>query len=169
MTPLTGFPCLRENSTVEEAVRQLRSYCPIGSSSPCGFSELMVTDEDGKLIGRVTQQGILRVLFSSLLDTVDIQGFEGKIAEYSDLSTLLNEVLFKEGVNHLNSSLEKVIEKGLRMVPAATDLIHAMSIMVITQQTMLPVVENGRLVGVVKLSEVFGALGDKLVTMNSKI
>ena len=168
MIPLSGFPCMKESGTVQEAIQQLRSFCPIGSTGPCGFSELMVVDDKGGLIGRVTQQGILRVLFSTLLDTVDIKNFEGKTAEYSDLSTLLNGVLMKEGVNHLNASLTKVIEKGVRVLPASTDLIHAMSVMVICKETVLPVEENGKLVGVVKLAEVFGALGDKLIAMNSK-
>ena len=168
MIPLSGFPCMKESGTVQEAIGQLRSFCPIGSAGPCGFSELMVVDDQGKLIGRVTQQGILQVLFSSLLDTVDIKRFEGKTAEYSDLSTLLDGVLIKEGVKHLNASLSRVIEKGIRVLPAATDLIHAMSVMVIGRETVLPVEENGKLVGVVKLSEVFGALGDKLISMNSK-
>ncbi len=168
MIPLSGFPCMKESGTVQEAIQQLRSFCPIGSIGPCGFSELMVVDDQGGLIGRVTQQGILRVLFSTLLDTVDIKNFEGKTAEYSDLSTLLNGVLIKEGVNHLNASLAKVIEKGVRVLPAATELIHAMSVMVINKETVLPVEENGKLVGVVKLAEVFGALGDKLISMNSK-
>ncbi len=153
---------------MQEAIQQLRSFCPIGSSGPCGFSELMVVDDKGGLIGRVTQQGILRVLFSTLLDTADIKAFEGKTAEYSDLTTLLNGVMMKEGVNHLNASLTKVIEKGIRVLPATTDLIHAMSVMVICKETVLPVEENGKLVGVVKLSEVFGALGDKLIAMNGK-
>ncbi len=83
------------------------------------------------LIGRVTQQGILRVLFSTLLDPVDIKGFEGKTIEYSDLTTLLNGVMMKEGDNHLNASLTKVIEKDIRVLPATSDLIHAMSVMVI--------------------------------------
>ena len=168
MMPLSGFPCMKESGTVQEAIQQLRSFCPIGSSGPCGFSELMVVDGQGRLIGRVTQQGILRVLFSTLLDPMDIKNFEGKTAQYSDLSTLLNGVMIKEGINHLNASLTKVIEKGTRVLPAATDLIHAMSIMVICKETVLPVEENGKLVGVVKLAEVFGALGDKLISMNSK-
>ena len=168
MIPLTGFPCMKESGTVQEAIQQLRSFCPIGSSGPCGFSELMVVDDKGGLIGRVTQQGILRVLFSTMLDPVNIKGFEGKTAEYSDLSTLLNGVLIKEGRNHLNASLTAVIEKGIRVLPAATDLIHAMSIMVICKETVLPVEENGKLIGVVKLAEIFGALGDKLISMNSK-
>ena len=168
MIPLSGFPCMKESGTVQEAIQQLRSFCPIGSSGPCGFSELMVVDDKGGLIGRVTQQGILRVLFSSLLDSVDIKNFEGKTAEYSDLSTLLNGVLIKEGVNHLNASLANVIEKGIQVLPVTTDLVHVMSIMVIRRETVLPVEENGKLVGVVKLAEVFGALGDKLISMNSK-
>jgi CBS domain-containing protein len=166
--PLSTFPCLEESCTVQEAIQQLRSFCPIGSSGPCGFSELMVVDKKGSLIGRVTQQGILKTLFSTLLDTVDIKRFEGKTAEYSDLTTLLNGVMIKEGVSHLNASLTKVIERSIRVLPATTDLIHAMSIMVICRETVLPVEESGKLVGIVKLSEVFGALGDKLIAMNSK-
>ncbi len=168
MLPLSAFPCMKESGTVHEAIQQLRSFCPIGSSGPCGFSELMVVDDQGCLIGRVTQQGILRVLFSTLLDSADIKKFEGKTKETSDLVTLLNGVIMKEGVNHLNASLAKVIEKGIRILPASTDLIHAMSVMVMAKETVLPVVDKDKLVGVVKLAEVFGALGDKLIAMNSK-
>ena len=168
MIPLAGFPCMKESGTVQEAIQQLRSFCPLGSSGPCGFSELMVVDDKGGLVGRVTQQGILRVLFSTLLDGVDIKGYAGKTAEYSDLTTLLNGVMLKEGVHHLNASLAKVIEKGIRVLPADCDLVHAMSVMVICKETVLPVLENDKLIGVVKLAEVFGALGDKLMAMNRK-
>ena len=168
MIPLAGFPCLQETSTVQEAIQQLRSFCPIGSSGPCGFNELMVVDAEGGLIGRVTQQGILRVLFSTLLDPADIKAFSGRISEYSDLSTLLNGVLIREGKNHLNAQITEVIERGIRVLPAGTDIIHAMSIMVIGKETVLPVEEDGVLCGVVKLAEIFGAIGDKLISMNSK-
>jgi CBS domain-containing protein len=168
MLPLSAFPCLKESSTVQEAIHELRSFCPIGSSGPCGFNELMVVDDNGGLIGRVTQQGILKVLFSTLLDTDDIKSFEGRTAQYSDLTTLLNGVMIREGVNHLNSPLAKVIEKGIRLLSTSTDLIHAMSLMVICRETVLPVEKDGKLVGVIKLSEVFGAIGDKLISMNSK-
>lgn len=168
MIPLSGFPCMKESGTVQEAIQQLRSFCPIGSSGPCGFSELMVVDEKGGLIGRVTQQGILRVLFSSLLDPLDIKPFEGRTIEYSDLATLLDGVLMKEGVNHLNATVTRVIEKKIRTVSASTDLIHTMSVMIICKETVLPVLEGEKLVGVIKLAEVFGALGDRLIAMNTQ-
>jgi CBS domain-containing protein len=166
MIPLQGFPRMKESGTVQEAIQQLRSFCPVGSAGPCGFSELMVVDERGGLIGRVTQQGILRVLFSSLLDSFKIKGFEGRTAEFSDLATLLNGVLMKEGVNHLNATLTKVIEKNVKTVSTSTDLIHAMSTMVLSGETVLPVLDKDKLVGVVKLTEVFGALGDQLIARN---
>ena len=168
MIPLSGFPRMKESETVQEAIRQLRSFCPIGSSGPCGFTELMVVDDQGGLVGRVTQQGILRVLFSSLLDTVDIKSFEGKTADYSDLATLLNGAMIKQGVNHLDAPLGGVIERNIRSLAPDTDLLHAMSVMVIGKETVLPVVDNGKLAGVVKLAEVFGALGDQLIALNSK-
>lgn len=168
MIPLAGFPCMKESGTVQEAIGQLRSFCPLGSNEPCGFSELMVVNDEGGLVGRVTQQGILRVLFSTLLDPFTIKSFEGRTVEYSDLTTLLNGVMIKEGVNHLNGSLTRVIEKGIRVLPPTTDIIHAMSVMVICKETVLPVVESGKLIGVVKLAEVFGALGDQLIAMNTQ-
>ncbi len=168
MIPLSGFPQMQETGTVGEAIRQLRSFCPLGSTGPCGFTELMVIDNQGGLIGRVTQQGILKVLFSTLLDTVDIKKFEGKTAEFSDLTTLLNGVMIREGVNHLEATLGGVIEKNVRTLAPHTDLIHTMSVMVICKETVVPVVENGKLIGVVKLPEVFAALGDQLIALNSK-
>ena len=166
--PLTGFPCLKENSTVLEAIQQLRSFCPVGSSDPCGFNELMVVNDKGGLVGRITQQGILRVLFSTLLDPAGIKPFEGRTLEYSDLSTLLNGVLFKEGVNHLQAGVSSVIEKEIRVLPVSADLIQAMSVMVMGGETVLPVEEQGVLCGVVKLAEIFGAIGDTLISMNNK-
>ncbi len=168
MIPLTGFPCLKESSTVQEAIQQLRSFCPIGSSDPCGFNELMVVSDKGSFVGRVTQQGILRVLFSTLLDTAGIEPFEGRTIEYSDLATLLSGVLIKEGVHHLNAGVSSVIEKGIRVLPASTDLIQAMSVMVLGGETVLPVQEHGVLCGVVKLAEIFGAIGDTLISINTK-
>ena len=168
MIPLSGFPRMKESGTVQEAIQQLRSFCPLGSTGPCGFTELMVVDDQGALIGRVTQQGILKVLFSTLLDSADIKKFEGKTAEFSDLTTLLNGVMIKEGVNHLEATLTGVIERNVRTLAPSTDLVHAMSIMVIGKETVLPVVDGGKLIGVVKMAEVFGALGDQLIALNLK-
>ena len=168
MIPLAEFPCLKDSSTVQEAIQQLRSFCPLGSSGPCGFNELMVVNDKGGLVGRVTQQGILRVLFSTLLDPVGTKPFEGRSLEYSDLSTLLGGVLIREGVNHLSAGVTSVIEKEIRVLPASTDLIQAMSVMVMGGETVLPVEEQGVLCGVVKLAEIFGAIGDTLLSINNK-
>ena len=168
MFPLSAFPCLKESGTVREAIQQLRSFCPINGPGPCGFNELLVINDQGGLVGRVTQQGILRVLFSTLLEAVDVKRFEGRTSEYSDLSTLLEGVMMKEGAGHLNAPVSRVIEKDIRVLPASADLTQAMAVMVIGKETVLPVEDNGRLCGVVKLAEIFGALGDKLISMNSK-
>lgn len=168
MIPLSGYPCMKESGTVQEALQKLRSFCPRGASSPCGFNELMVVNERGELVGRVTQQGILRVLFSSLLDSMDVKPFEGKTIDYSDLAILLDGVLMKEGGSHLNASVAQVIEKTIRLLPASTSLIHAMSIMVVGKETVLPVEEHGKLVGVIKLAQILGALGDDLISSESQ-
>ncbi len=168
MIPLSGFPRMTESGTVREAIQRLRSFCPLGNAAPCGFGELMVVDRAGYLVGRVTQQGILRVLFSSLLDAAGIKSFEGKMADYSDLATLLNGALIREGVNHLDADLTSVIETGTRELAPDTDLIHAMSVMVLGRETVMPVTENKKLIGIVKLAEVFGALGELLTQQNSK-
>ena len=64
MIPMTGLPCLKENSTIQNnSTTADRVVCPIGSSGPCGFNELMVVNDKGGLVGRVTQQGIFESFF----------------------------------------------------------------------------------------------------------
>lgn len=167
MLPLSGFPCLAQTATVEEAIRQLHSFCPVGASGPCGFNELMVVDDQGGLVGRITPQGVLRVLFSTLLESVDVKRFEGVKVEYSDLTTLLNGVILREGSNHLHAPLSSVIERPAKILAPDDNLLHAMSCMVILKETSLPVAEGGKLVGVVQLTEIFSRIGDLLFTMNT--
>ncbi len=167
MLPLSGFPSLAQTATVEEAIRQLHSFCPVGASGPCGFNELMVVDDRGGLVGRITPQGVLRVLFSTLLESVDVKRFEGVKVEYSDLTTLLNGVILREGSNHLQAPLSSVIERPAKILAPDDSLLHAMSCMVILKETSLPVAEGGKLVGVVQLTEIFSRIGDLLFTMNT--
>ena len=58
---------------------------------------------------------------------------------------MLNGVLIKEGVNHLNAGVSSVIEKGIKILPTSGDLIQAMSIMVMGGETVLPVEEQDTL------------------------
>jgi hypothetical protein len=67
MISLSGFPCLKGNGTVQEAVPQLRSFCPIGGSGPCGFNALMVVAENCKLIGVVNFPKIFGALGDMLI------------------------------------------------------------------------------------------------------
>ena len=163
MTPLASFPCLAETSTIGDAVRMLRSYCPLDRSEPCGYNELLVVDGGGRLLGRVSQQGMLHGLFSSLLPTNDVKAFSGKLQGFSDLTTLLDAVLLEKGQHHLQDSIVPVIEKGLRPLPATATLLHAMAVMVLSKETVLPVEDNGTVCGVVKLSQIFAAIGDALL------
>lgn len=166
MLPVTEFPTLFQTSSVRMAIERLRSFCPLGASAPCGFTELMVIDEQGRFLGRVTQQSILKVLFSSLLRAADETPFAGRLPEHSDLATLLDGVLLQEGMYHLDSPLTAVIEREVRPLSITTDLLQAMAVMVLGQETVLPVEDDGKLVGIVKLAEIFGAIGDQLTSGN---
>lgn len=66
MIPVSGFPRLKENGMVQEAIQQLRSFCSISSSGLCGFNELMVV-ENGKLIGVVNLSKIFEALGDMLI------------------------------------------------------------------------------------------------------
>jgi Mg/Co/Ni transporter MgtE len=67
MIRVSGFPRLKENGMVQEAIQQLRSFCSISSSGLCGFNELMVVVENGKLIGVVNLSKIFEALGDMLI------------------------------------------------------------------------------------------------------
>jgi CBS domain-containing protein len=155
--PLAQYPCVQKSDPISNCVSQL-----LEKSSSDGkhlhFDGLLVIDSTNTLVGYISFTDILKSLIPSILTMEDPKIFAGKKQLYTDLSILLEDNFGKE-CRHLSTvTAGQCMKKAPPVITADTHLLHALELMVSNGQTILPVSENGILIGVVRLSDLFKEL-----------
>jgi CBS domain-containing protein len=110
-----------------------------------GVDGLVVTDEEGKVLGYITQGDIIRAI----------------LLTYEDLSegTLLSEVEEKRAALALSKKVSEAMSTPPLVVREETSLMRVLSLMAIKRVECLPVVDDkGKLVGIVSRRGVLRAL-----------
>lgn len=137
VTPLENYPHLPYWATLKEALIQL------GSALEDGINTVLVFNEAYTLIGILTPSDILKGI-----EPTFGHRFKERAEFWSDLlSTATNERLM-EPVKSFMSPSRIVIDSG-------DSLFKALHIMVSENQPLLAIQEQGKIVGVLKLDDVF--------------
>jgi CBS domain-containing protein len=143
----TAFPTLRPEVPIAEAVK-LFKHSEAGGRRVFG---IMVTDDDGRLVGMLSMYDILlfirpkHIHIWGMMDDIDIAGVianacqQAKPIRVGDLMTA--DVVTVSPQTHLMMVLDLMIKKHIRR---------------------LPVIENGKIAGIVYISDLFYHLLDRL-------
>ena len=131
--------CMKRTIISARAEMPLREAAAIMMEKKVG--SLPIVDETGALVGLITIREIIQIFlpdFVHLLDNIDF------IKDYGAMASLSNEDLRK---------VEKLTIADVMMEPFSVDehasLIRAMSVMQKHNMLDLPIVKNGKLVGIV--------------------
>lgn len=126
---------VRRDTTYEEAAKILRDNEITGAP---------VVDNDGKLVGIITEKDIFKVLFPYYQSYYEHPEYyvdwEGREQKAKDIRTMKVEVF---------------MSKGVSTVSPEDPIMRAGAIMLARRIGHLPVVENGQLVGVVSGTKIF--------------
>ena len=145
VTPLENYPHLPYWATLKEALIQL------GSALEDGINRVLVFNEAYKLIGILTPSDILRGI-----EPTFGQCFKERAEFWSDLlSTATNERMM-EPVKRFMSPARVAID-------AEDSLFKALHIMVSEKQPLLAIQEHGKIIGVIKLDDVFREIVEQLL------
>lgn len=131
----TVYTIGKENSFLE-AVEKMDEF---------GVDGLVVTDEEGKVLGYITQGDIIRAI----------------LLTYEELSeeTLLSEVEERRAALALSKKVSEAMSTPPLVVREETPLMRVLSLMAIKRVECLPVVDDkGKLVGIVSRRGVLRAL-----------
>ncbi|WP_334109710.1 CBS domain-containing protein [Thermodesulfitimonas autotrophica] len=148
MVPLAEVPKVTLTDTVQDAVDILRRNASAGRQS------LLVVDEDGEPVGILSARMLLRALTPEFLVVEKLslpifwQGF---------LSDRCREQA-KKGVRELMRPLELIT------VEADAPLTKAVHIMVNQNVGTLPVMEKGRVIGLIQITEVFNEISTLILS-----
>ena len=154
--PLEQFPHVQSEAPVHEAVGLLFSH--VNGNGRLQYDELLVISADNQYVGRLTVRGILTCYFPTLFATGDKQIFAGKKEKFSDLAILMEDSFQAECKRQGALPVRDFMAPPLKSIKAGMHPLHAAEIMMNENETCLPVVEDGILIGLVRLIDIFHTL-----------
>ena len=155
--PLEEFPHLNETQTLHDAVEVLLSF-KCGEYDRIRYAELLLLNDRNQLSGRVTLENILLNLDPRLKEASKVKGFEGKESGFLDLVILWEDSFFVECRKWSHIPIKNLMSPIKHIVKGSDPVLKALAIMANTQSFVLPVVDGGLVIGVIRLKEIFTTL-----------
>lgn len=166
-----------DNLTVREVAIMLDRYPHLHESEPIGdgvaqllqrrsadglhlhYEELLVINENQQLVGHLSVQNILSSFFPSILTPNPVTTYVGKKERYTDLSILVEDSFQKECRRQATKVVRDYMSKPRRTIDSGMHPLHALEIMIKENVNSLPVVETEKLLGAVRITDIFRVLG----------
>jgi Mg/Co/Ni transporter MgtE len=157
MIPLEEYPHLPYWFTLRQAVAELRAYQLEVQGRLSLPRYLLVFDEKYRLLGYVRRRDLLRGLEPGFVD--------GKPADYRaklfdvELDPNLLEIMSDQWLAHIRERAEKPVTEVMQPIDVTVNaddhILKIIHEMVCHDMSMLPVLRDGKIVGVVRTVEVF--------------
>jgi len=155
MIPLTDYPHIPYWFTIKQAVAIVKKSA-LGLEGKLEPTTLLIFDEKYQLMGSLTMKDLIRGIEKKFVRS---NGFMSK--EWD--TPVFFEGLFTEGVNEeAQKAVSEIMSPVKDTVQAGESIIKAIYIMMEQDQNLLPVLDQGTVVGVIRLNEIFNELA-KLV------
>ena len=154
---LERYPHIQETQTLHDGVQIIQSFTH-GENHHLKYSELLVINDRNQLVGRLTLQDILQGLDKRLVAVPKPKGFEGKGMEYPNLAILWEESFYLECSKKASLPVRDFMSPAKRYVKGSDPLLKALAIMLYAHDFLLPVVEESRVTGVIRIEEIFTAI-----------
>lgn len=168
MVPADKYPSATGDCSLREAARLLSEWHIDMDGSVSMPRILLLLDDEGQLISMVRRRDILRGLAPSFL-VASISDHPEAMFDV-DVDPNLTELLSDRAAEKLRAKAETRVSEIAHPIPAhvvADDpLIRVIQVMVSHDLSMVPVLEEGRVIGVVRSVEVLQEVSEGLAEMD---
>lgn len=155
--PLDRYPHLNENETLQEAIQILMSFHS-GQNERLRYSMLFVINDQNQLVGKLSMIDIIHGLVPLIQKASKVDKFEGKKEEVSNLTFLYEDSTFATCGENQKAPIKPLIQTIDFFLPADTHILKALVMMTRRNNYNVPVTENGSVVGILRLEEIFKAM-----------
>jgi len=143
MVPIPEYSTVSENASVREAINVLKkSFYKDENGGIVGHRSILVTNKKGELVGIVTLRNILK----AVLTKIDLPD------HYLWIYSVSNS-----GANMPVKSIMRSAK--LAFVDVEDSVYKAIDLLLTKKVNSLPVLEKGKLVGIVRTIDIFGIIG----------
>jgi CBS domain-containing protein len=158
MIPLVRYPHLRAEATLREAI--LLIHQGIAKPELSGFRRALVLGKDNVLVGFINMPVLLLGLEPDILRTKPGGSYEGYVSQPGPESGMAVQVfwerVFTRGFGHEPERPVGEVAQPITVTVTPQDkLARALHLMLTERMLMLPVVENNRVLGVVRMIEIY--------------
>jgi|FLOH01.1.fsa_nt_gi predicted transcriptional regulator len=162
MIPLERFPHISEDKTLKDAVATVGSFTA-GERGLLRYTSLLVVNENNQLTGQLTLRDIVKGIASEITEIVQMKDYQGKGTDFPNLAFLLEDKFFKQCSRQYGKQVKDCMSKVGTAIPLDTPLLKVMMIMLAGSECVLPVVDGGEVLGVIRFAEIFTAINGQCV------
>ncbi|MCL7487601.1 MAG: CBS domain-containing protein [Desulfobulbaceae bacterium] len=152
--PIERYPHVNQDKTLHDAVQVIQSYT-CGENDRIRYSEIMVVNDQNQLAGRLSILDVLRGLDKRFSEIPKVKEFAGKGSDYPNLTILWEDAFFVGCAKGVSRPVREFMSPIKNMVKTSDSLLKVLSILLSLNCQLLPVVEGKRVVGVIRLEEIF--------------
>lgn len=171
LIPISEYAVTTNDKPLREAVPVLRQlYCQVetGKCTEAGHRTILVLDKEGTLVGIMDFKSILMVLIpeiaGGLTEKLEALGVTMAFAQADAEDLDESRAGFRARViRNAETQVGKVMLKVRGTIAADADLMDALKMIHQNRITVLPVYEAGKLIGVVRDSDLFLCVADILM------
>jgi Mg/Co/Ni transporter MgtE len=151
MIPLTDYPHIPYWFTIKQAVAIIKKTAP-GPGGKLEPTTLLVFDEKYQLLGSLTMEDLIRGIGKKFVRTNGIMSKEWD-------TPVFFEGLFTEGVKEeARKAVGEIMSPAQVVVAPEDSIIKAIYMMIEKGLTLLPVIDQGAVLGVIRLNEIFNEI-----------
>jgi len=170
LVPLSEYAVTGPDKTLREAVPTLRKiYCQVedGKCTEAGHRNILVVDAAGELVGILDFKCILRVLIPEIAGglSAKLEALGVSIAFAQAGTPDLDEMRLSFRARVIKNAETRVSDIMLKIrgtIDADADLIDALKLLYQNKITVIPVYDDGRLIGVLRESDLFLVVSESL-------
>lgn len=156
MIPIEEYSTVPTNATVKEAIEVLtKSFSQLESGEYAGHRSVLVIDENQQPVGLLTFRDLIKAIEPKF--AIDPSKVPGHSIPYTDLPDVAWDGYFtqrsQQEAKHPVSEVMRPLK--LLTIDADAPLLKAVHMMVNNDVGSLPVTENGKVVGMIRINEVF--------------
>lgn len=162
--PLEHYPHLSEEQTLQEAIEAFMAFRS-KQEELLRYSMLLVVNKQDQLVGKLSMVDILHGLAPRLLEAAKVDKFEGKDAEYPNLAFLYEDSTFARCGENRHKPIKPLLRPIDFSLPADTHILKALVMMSHRNDYNVPVTDNGTIIGMLRLEEIFNAMCNTYCTI----
>ena len=160
MIPLDDFPHIGEEKTLRDAAEAIGGFTA-GDRSLLRYTSLLVVNDAHQLTGQLNLRDIVKGIASEIKEVVEVKDFQGKGMDFPNLAFLLEDKFFKQCGQQYDKPVKSFMSKAGTVIPKDTPLLKVMMIMLANDECVLPVVDDAKVVGVIRFAEIFTAVNSQ--------